>query len=492
MKKTTKSKNSFFFLIVITFSIIIGAIFIVPLSPSFNIAGETDVYITGDDVIKNFRFDSFDGEPLSLTGTSPGLQDKIKFEIGGQWEAHTNDISVQNIEEADDTIYMYYRIALTNKMNIFTNVDLEDACENLSTTKENLLAGVYRHYQLLGDQLYGWESYLTWEHYDFGQLIAHNTQNNVFEGDLVMSFDINDSPLPAFLTDSEGNTVTKEFDYIGISAVYIDNTITGKMSNDMPDISGISPREYKSEEANDFFGGDPGSMRAATGSYDPKPQLSGSRLSGTFDIGYVPQSDGSSLMPTAKGGSAIWDARTREESMDNCEFRYALHSLSPVVYKYSDTLTWQKQVIHTQDYIGWNFLIPYTGVKTIRNEDTLLSETRDVALHVTNRYIQTEITVVFNVWSSWKIEGADLGEYDGLDKPQEYYDDLVWQTTVDGFGGGEFEVSSAWSDFFDIFGLGGFGGILTLVIIGVVIYIAYRFLKRRKKQQIVIMNTGRP
>jgi len=53
------------------------------------------------------------------------------------------------------------------------------------------------------------------------------------------------------------------------------------------------------------------------------------------------------------------------------------------------------------------------------------SETRDVALHVTNQYIQTKVSVQFNIWSSYKITALIEDSETILGLPSEYYNYLA-------------------------------------------------------------------
>jgi len=431
----SKNKN-FFFLLFIPFLLIAVGFFINPFAP-FNLDDE-NIYITGGDIIKNFRFESFDGFACSEGGTTTEYGDRLKLESGSVWKASKDDVDLQYAHQVEETVYLYYKVSMSNKINIYTNVKLDQASEKpLRASTEEFLAGKYAHYGLFGDFFYGWESNLKWTHYDFGDIRHHNYQNNYFSGDIVMSFDIASSPLPEIFQDAEGKDVIKEFDYIAISSVFVGTQSVGKLSNDMPTIVGLTPAEYDTSRNTVSGGETEGTTNGFDYKWNPDPQLKvSSTPSNTFDSGIQPQSSGSSLNPTTKSGSPIWDARDKESSMTNCKFTYNLGSISPLVSEYSATLTYYEQTLHTQDTMI--ALLPLViEPRVVLDKNIAMSETRPVALHVTNRYVQTELKVVFNVWTSYKLEALESDNYDDLENPEEYYDEIIWNTIVDGFGGGE-------------------------------------------------------
>lgn len=118
--------------------------------------------------------------------------------------------------------------------------------------------------------------------------------------------------------------------------------------------------------------------------------------------------------------------------MSNCEFTYNLGSLAPIVQEYKKSLTWYQQQIQTQDEFGLFFSI---HIKVNYDRDLIRTEHRSVALHVTNRYIQSEIAINFRIWTAYDIS-ALIEDDPNLEIPEEYYDDIVWDASVDGFGGG--------------------------------------------------------
>jgi hypothetical protein len=152
----------------------------------------------------------------------------------------------------------------------------------------------------------------------------------------------------------------------------------------------------------------------------------------TIDPGIQAMSVGASLNPTTKSGALIWDPKMRSESMTDCQFTYQLGALSPLIYQYHSTMSYYEQTVIIQDEWAGLFVL---GSYVVANIDERQSITRPVALHVTNRYIQTEVTIVFKLYTLFTITQLDVNEPD-LEEPEEYYDELIWDTVVDGFGGG--------------------------------------------------------
>lgn len=392
----------------------------------------SNIYITGNDVVKNFKLDDFDGDAIT--------NGKLKFETGAFWKTTPDDVELLIVYEEGTQVFLEYRVTMRNKINIFTNVRLGDAVEtNLNVVPEVIPVGSYKHLALDGGTRVSWDSYLTWYHYDFGDVRSHNVANNLFSGDLKASFDINPSPLPDLFTDSEGRNVTKEFDYIAINAIYVSDSTHGKLSTDLPEIVGLTPAEYDLDERKAYTGGAEGGTMTADTDTDKNyshlwnPRVSpGSTFYEPIDPGIQPMSIGASLNPTTKSGALIWDPKMRSESMTDCQFTYQLGALSPLVYEYFSTMTYYKQTIVVQDH--WQELFVLSS-HVVTNIDEIQSITRPVALHVTNRYVQAEVTIVFKLFTSFTITPLDVDEPD-LEPPEEYYDEIVWNTIVDGFGGG--------------------------------------------------------
>ncbi len=433
-------------------------VFVVAFSP----IDTSKLYITGNDVITNYNLDSFDGDGI-IDGIVPELNNKLKFELGAFWKTNEDDLEIINTYEHGNFTSVEYFVTLRNKINIYTNVRLNDTVEkNFNKVVEPFLAGSYKHLALSGGTRVRWESYLYWTHYDFGDVETYNMENNLFQGALKLSFDINPNPIPLDFTDADGNIIEKQFDYISINAMWVSDSTHGKMSTDMPEFVELTPAHYKADETNYKSGGAKGgTMTTMEGDsydhvWDPDIELN-DPVGIARDSGIQPASEGSTLFPKTKDGSNIWDPFNTKKSMEDCSFTYNLGALSPLVYEYTSQLSWKQDNVIIQDYWKSLFVLgSYVVVGTASQE----SETRQVGLHVTNRYIQAEFSVKFKLFTGFEINLIDTEEQE-LDLPEEYYDELLWQLLVDGFGGGETHAEGIH--------FGGVEDLITIIIIIVAI-----------------------
>ena len=427
-------------------AIIILLILIVPLSIVGVIAFApfdiSNLYIRGNDVIKDFSLDSFNGERLTSGGNAPSLGMKFNVETGGYWIIGEDDITILSTYLSVDKteVEIRYSVIAKNRINLYTNVRLDDATsKNLDTVKEDFLAGEFAYYGCFGtrpeDILDRWDAYITWTHYDFGaDWRTHNARENNFAGDLKASFDINPNPLPPYFEDEEGNVITTTYDYINVYGVVVSDSTHGLMSTDKPVFNITTPVQYDQERVNEESGGEREKdiVGDLNHKWNPRPELLPDVKHDTSDIGILPQPVGTSLNPTTKDGSPTWDPNNPYKSIPDCEFTYSLRALSPLVTKYTSTLVWYQQDLEVQD--AWEFGKGwYIHINHDHNDIT--SETRDVALHVNNRYIQSEIQIEFDIWSKFNISAVEIDELE-LQTPEEYYDELMWQLLVDGWGGG--------------------------------------------------------
>jgi len=439
---------------------------VVPLTIVFAVAfsplSTSRLYITGNDVITNYDLDSFDGDSI-VDGTVPELDNKLKFEPSAFWKTTEEDLEIINTYESGDIVSIEYFVTLRNKINIYTNVRLPQAIEkNFVPVIEEFHVGSYRHLALDGRTRVAWDSYLYWHHYDFGDMLDYKLRNNLFSGALKVSFDINPNPIPINFTDADGNQIEKQFDYISINAMWVSDKTYGKLSTDMPEIVGLTPAEYDQVEENDYSGGGTGgTMRTEQGDdyshvWDPEIKLT-DPVYVCRDPGIQPASVGASLLPKTKDGSNVWDPYYTRKSMEDCSFTYNLGSISPLVYEYTSQLSYKEDNIIIQDY--WKSLF-VLGSYVVIGEPSQESATRQVALHVTNRYIQTEFSVKFKLFTSFKIIIPETEEQE-LEKPDEYYDELLWKMVVDGFGGGK--------TYKEDIEFGGASDLITIVIVIVVV-----------------------
>lgn len=493
LQKQLKKNGVFILLLVLTSGIWIynlGAI-----AGSWSPIGddEGDVYLVSNDIIKNFRFETFDGDPITLGGQL--ANGKMQFESQASWRINPDDIVLMNAYVDGDDVYIRYKVAMSSKINIYTTNTLVSCAKDNKLNKQttSFLVAKYSHHGLFGHHMWGWDAHLDWTHYDFGDIHQWNGDHNVYSGDLKMSFDIAQSPLPDFQTAS-GNAITKNFDYIAVSSMGVVSNVNGLLDDSAPNIVGLTPDEYETADVDvgaldDFGKTSAGSWDA---NYDPMINLHiFAEPQNVWGSSILPQTAGSDLHPTTKGGDPIWNPEAKQSSMPDCEFIYHVGFISPLVKEYYGRLTYQS--INYQTIDECNFLCIGTHTKLRSSTKLFKTETRPVALHVTNRYIQTEVKVVFDVFTSYNIDvGADgIEDYD-LEFPAEYYDLLTWITTVDGFGGGEQYTSGT-----DFLGLGGFFGsygiwiIVIVVIVGLIVL--YLFVIRpmmRSRQQRKLIETA--
>lgn len=478
-----KISNKFFFLILFSIFILIP---ISSFSPHVSASGNL-TYISATDILKNFKFESIGGEPIVNEGA---FNDKLRFDTQMAWLLYQNDINILSREEIGDSTVLKYSLILRNKINIFTNVRLDQMAYNLLPRTEEFIGCYYRHNRLGGSIDYQWEGIIKWDCWDFGDIYNYNFQNNHFTGRVVMSFDIDANPIP----DVFGEYTEKEYDYIAVSEAGIVTNTWGKMTDQMPTIIVLSPSEYESEWKDD----ETYTSGSAESNYfeaiiDPNENLYVyPDPIQTFDARIVPDTAGSSMNPKNKDGTPLWDPEIEEKSMTGCNIYYDLNSLSPVVYRYGGRLSWTQHDLETEDY-----LIPFKGIVPKTNHYYFHDyvENRDVALHGINRYIQVDMIVKFEVWTSVKL-GTLTDAYENLrlSFPEEYYDELVWSTLAGGWKGSTikeygldpFEAVTEWFDdlgawFADFFGNMGDIVMWIIIIAGIGIGVYIFFVIRRKQ-----------
>jgi len=492
MKKKLPKSKTIFFISIFIFSLIfiIGVVLPIAGFNPYSTTGEGKTYILANDILKNFKFESIDGEPIINEGA---FGNKLRFDRQAEWILYKDDvIQVGDPIEVGDSTHLRYRITLRNKLNFYTNCRLNDLAQSLDPISEEFLAGTYIHYNLGQTSYYRWDEYITWDYWDFGDIVNYNLQNNYFNGRVVMSFDIDPDPIP----DVFGEGASKEFDHIAVYSAGISNNIWGSMSTDMPDIVVLTPSDYetarKDKYTTAYTGDNVGTMESDfMVHYNPLTTLTVTDTPiKSFDSSIFPDTVGSSLDPKNKDGTPLWDPEVEEKSMTDCLLHYDIQSLSPVVYEYGAQLTWWKQFIKTEDVLGAWFQV----VTIMReNTDSLQNRYHSIALHGINRYIQTDIYVSFDIWTSVKL--GTLTDYYAqmqLQAPTEYYDALIWSTIAGGWSGSKQESAPVdpigeWIDAIDEFFDEYLGLILMIVIVvgGIIlfIYVGVPIIKGRQRRK---------
>ncbi len=458
---------------------------------SFSLYGQNTAYISATDILKNFKFESIDGEPIINDGA---FNNKLRFDTQSSWILYPEDVNYLYSFEDGDSTKLKYRVTLRNKINIYTNVKISQMSQKMQHIDEQFLGVKYKHYALGGITSDQWTAYIEWSHWDFGDIRNWNDQNNVFSGRIVMSFDIDDNPIP----DTFGAHTETEYAYIAVSEAGIVTNDYGKMSNDMPTIINLSPSESKTPEKSDetFNQG----QTADDGKYlikiNPDVKLTViSTPTESWGEAIRPDTAGSSMNPTNKDGTSIWDPQNQEKSMKDAKIHYDLGSLSPMVYRYEGKMTYTEYDLLTEAFLTdniWDWFA--TEVRQNHLYDWDREATRDVALHGINRYIQVDMMVAFDIWSSVKVGTlTPLYESLRLEKPSEYYDELIWSTLAGGWTGSTIDQSAPsqgidiFSGFFDLFGgIINFIVIIVIAVVGLYLFIqigvpslARRALKKR-------------
>lgn len=480
--KSRTKKLSFFFLILAIALIPIIGFGLTSLSPvDFDVDDQNIIRFSGTDVIKNFKLESFGGNPISSGGFVEGTDNRLIVERGS-WSGTQSDVKVVSVEQVGEMVFVRYQVTLRNTINIRTNSQLDDICSTGKTTdsiKETFKAGDYKHYDAFNKLWASWTSNIEWYHLDYGNVRDNVLKYNSFSGDLVMSFDIDDSPFPSSITDANGNTANKSFAYISVADAYISSTKIGHLSSDAPKIVGLQPSEFDKKASTYGNKGDKSGTIYGGFSYlwNPNTKLGTEYISNTMQATVSGMTKGSSLNPTTKTGQAIWEP-TKEVSLTNCRLTANVASISPYVVEYSNKLTWTQIDLKTQEYLDW-----FTWkTRVISNTEKQMTAIRTTGVHITNRYIQSQIAVAFDVYSAYKVEAKE-SDIPKLEEPEEYYDDIVFNSAVEGFGGGS-TFTQNWGFSLDIFGLGTAKSIIVLIVIavvvGIVIYAGYKVYNKRK------------
>ena len=472
--KTKKNKIILFFFIILTLFL---AGFAFSLSPS----DPSTVYLTSGDVIKNFKLESFDNSPISTGYTTERYGNKLVFGSGPYWEIDPDSVQLQYFLQEEDIVYFKYDVLATNSINMYTNCKNDDVSQSLTPTTSTYIASQYRHLALDGGTRFAWDGSLFWEHYDFyptSDVRTYNSENNYFAGDLVMSFDIDSTPIPSSVVDMNGNVATKEFSHISIVSVYTEEFTHGFLSDETPEITGTTPDRYDpydfEDDGNSVIDNSQSDMIVSY-TFTPDTRLNTPYLANSFDNAVTPQPPYTSLNPTTKLGTALWDPQTENRSATDCEFTYHVTSLSPVVKEYSQQLSYNTKTVIAQDYIQWVLFVPFLKIQINEEVGSRQTQTEDVALQVSNRYIQADLVAKFSVFSAYKIEVLKDSNNITLGIPAEYFDYLAWSSAVDGFGGAE--GSSEVPELINVE-----ASIILLVIIlgiaGVGIYVYLQFQKK--------------
>lgn len=453
-------------------------------------SGSSPVYLMTGDLIKNTKFVSIGKTSIALGGSA--YDNRLKFEISPLWKMERDDIELIYTHTVGNKVYLYYKMPLTADINIYTNCRYVDVCEYQTQATEKYTAVTYHHFLLFDNEKTAdyWKKYINSYSWDFGNVRDYNSKNNVYSGVVKINFDIKQSPFPASLTDEEGNTLKKEFDYIGVSSAAVLSSDKGFLSQASPDIMYSVPQEDKSSEQKQVSS-DP-SLGPMIQSNDNIQYRSNAIISDagvdTWDAGIQMPSGDSNLNPTRADGGPIYDnTMENETSQKDCSLYYNLGSLTPVVTEYFGKLTYNTLNLRAHDEVFGNKIYQDPGVG---------SADLSTAIHVSNRYVHSQIQVVLNVWSSYEIQVLDpaTSEDYNLEKPLEYYDNLTWRVATDGLETMEYEepdsglgldaLGKSLNGFLDLIGQ-VLIYLIIVVIIVVAIYITYKVVIAKRSTEYV-------
>lgn len=444
---------------------------------------EGKMYLLSGDLIKNFKFDSFAGAVVSGNKV---YGNKLILESEPTWKVPRDGVQTISSYKVGNKVYIYYKVAMLNTFNVITNVRIDQACETIYPANTKVLVGKYNHYGCLaGDPLESWNhgvQFNYWQFYESGNMKAFNTQNNLFAGNLMCSFDIAQSTLPNIFKDSYGNNLTKDFDHIAVSSIAITDTTSGKLTEDKPTIfTNVQETDQTEERFSQQVTQSVGDTGGFSNYYNPNIKIERISPAESWDLGIQFQTAGSGCNPTNKDGTPTFDPKDTGKSMNDCQFAIGVNRLSPVVFQYDGRFSYTYTELDITDDI-WSWGCSKKFVSRWNTEDKSFIE--PIALHVQNRYIQFDVKVVFNLWTQYELHQKPPDdpedpyvdwEADELDLPEEYYDNLTWGATSEGFAGGQIvypDRPSVWQnlldDFEDLFGEGSLALIIMIAFIIIV------------------------
>ena len=462
MSRTRKSLYLLLLLFLPLFSLLLTTSSPSVIATDPNITTDAEpYYLVSGDIVKNFKFESFTdsgGNIESIDQGGAAYDNRLKFEMEPIWQIKKEDLTLMQPHKVGNKMYYQYKLPMTTKVNIYTNVRLEDASEILNRGSKNYLAATYLHYPRGSDSYdsSSWRKDLTFYYYDFWEdsnLRDYNKRNR-FEGNLVMTFDIDDSPLPDSLEDENGIRLVKEFDYVGVSSAAIISGKHGSMSNAPPEIH-VSTPTYETAPVVDVIGDNPSGYVPSPGSedegYDYRHSFNTEAVISdagfdTYSPGIQYVSTNASLNPTLKDGSDIFDnVAETQQSQTDCKLTYNIGSLAPTIYEYYNRLDWTAhgvECFEKRKATALTLVSPYLGYVDYREwryTEEHYTKVKSSALHVQNNYIQCELQIVFNFFTAYEIQVLDTPGFEDYDLETSHEDYLnnTWNIASDGAVEGE-------------------------------------------------------
>ncbi len=468
LKKDTKT----LFFIYLSFS----TIFLLGITIDTRAQEDEEIFLFSGDLIKNFKFENFRGIEISPGGK---VLNYLNFASDQIWRLNKTDVELVQTVKGTDSLFFRYFVRLTNDIFIYTSVPLSQATETFDTVPGSALAyTVNRGTGLFCAGKIITVGTMTGTFVEMGNVVEWNTDRHAYFGDLNMSFDIQEDPLPASIVDNLGNDYTKGFQHISIASATILENEVGKLSDDIPRFDVILPAEDSLTDRSGEGYQESTSLEPPTGqdeierefSINVNERITRTYIQNRFQDPVIPDVVGSSLNPTDKNGDPIFDPQAEQRSMQNGSINYNVGAISPLVYEWWAQLAWNQYSIITCDPV---LLASWVDI-VVQPRSTSFP----VGVSVNNRWIRSKLAIVFDIWTEYEIVAKDDPQVvqNILNQPQEFYDDLAFTITIGGITDGIFRRTRTPGLLDQIFG-NIFNFLLFVVIIIIVILVGFAVLR---------------
>lgn len=479
MVNITKKQKSF---ITLVFLLILPISFLV----IYVVAQDEVTIIDGDDIIKNFRFAQYrDNEPTRPIYEDQSFIDGGKLKIQyGSW--NIKNFNILDIAEGQTTTKLTYLLNLTNVIYVYTNVPINGLTSTAGDWQRTSYYSVarinYRSWYL--DAIVGIDYFMmSHTYYDFGDLQSWNSINNkhIWDGDMKFDFDISNTPFLGTVTGEDGVNYDPTFSYLSIYDVKVTDIERGSITDaDVQDLINNPSGNDESPDLRITGGPSSGSKTLPVGdtlsggvwSWDARPYFYDPVPSGNFfDGGHVLPGINSPLTVERKDGSPAWQGNN--VSMEDGVFTLPIGRISPTAVEHQRTLRYQYVTLDSYrcGLLGLGYCYASNSPDGVTNYIAKPS-----SLHIDNRYTKFEVSMELLVTTDYNLDV--YRQVDEVGKPIEYYDNLIFSSSV----GGSIEG--------DIALVPDLGGailswiLIIIIIIGIIIvlYVAAKSYGKRKKQ----------
>lgn len=380
-------------------------------------------------------------------------------------------------------------------MYVYTAVPISEASSTLrnggSSVSSTYAIAHYKGYSCIGTvAVSGTYGTMTHYYYDFGDISSWNNQRHIYTGTMKFDFDISDTPFLATLRGSDGGIYEPAFSHISIYNTKISDQSYSKITEvDEQDLifvpEDIPERASNSNPVGSQSGFPSGndlddSMDGNTWRWNALPDssygFSNPYSKNNWDGGIVPTPRNQPLITTNKDGSPSWNADTQTESMKDGAFMLPIGTVSPSVIQNWRTLKYEEAILH----VMWDWCLISNKYRTARYE---IYKAQPSSLYIYNRAIRYEISMEMLITTEYLIDV--YRQVDEVEKPIEYYDDLIYRSGVGGAIRGEVELPQS------LIASILFWLIVFIVLIGVIM-ILNQYMKSRGRQTKIIMESHQP